>query len=125
MKKTLLILSLILVVGLTATIAYAQNQTIVKTEPKVAPRTNVNYEEWDNWYQERVEWRKSQIDQAIKNKEITGEQAKAWSDHFDYMEEFHREYGPMPGGGCHGDGYGWNNRNRFSGRMMRGNRWSR
>ncbi|CCQ92723.1 conserved exported hypothetical protein [[Clostridium] ultunense Esp] len=122
MKKKLIILSLVLIVGLTASIAYAQ-------VPKILPRTNVDYEQWDDWYKERMEWRKSQLNQAVEDKEITEEDAKTWNDHFDYMEEFHREYGPMPGGGCFRGGYGWNNgngfRNGYGPGMMRGYRWNR
>ncbi|MCF6463590.1 hypothetical protein [Clostridium sp. Cult1] len=122
MKKILLILSLVLVLGLTASIAYAQ-------VPKIIPRTNTDYQQWDDWYKERNEWRKSQLNQAVEDKEITEEDAKTWNDHFDYMEEFHREYGPMPGGGCYGGGNGWNNRSEFRNGygpgMMRGYRWNR
>lgn len=122
MKKILLILSLVLVLGLTASIAYAQVL-------KIIPRTNADYQQWDDWYKERNEWRKSQLNQAVEDKEITEEDAKTWNDHFDYMEEFHREYGPMPGGGCYGGGNGWNNRSEFRNGygpgMMRGYRWNR
>lgn len=129
MKKTLITLSLILAVGLTATIAYAQTSKVVEEQPKVVPEGNAEYDEWKDWHNERISWKKSQLDQAVKNKEITEEQAKTWNSHFDYMEEFHRENGPMPGGGCHGGGYGWNNgngfRNGYGPGMMRGGRWGR
>lgn len=126
MKKTLLILSVVLAMGLTATFAYAQVPKIVNEQSKVAPRTNVNYEQWEDWYKERMEWRKSQLDQAVKNKEITQEQGKVWEEHYDYMDNFHRENGySMPGGGCNGGGYGWNNGNGYGPGMMRGNGWRR
>ena len=125
MKKTLITLSLILVVGLTATIAYAQTPKIVDEQLKVVSEVNAEYDEWKDWHNERMSWKKAQLNQAVKDKEITEEQAKAWNRHFDDMEEFHRENGPMPGGGCYGGGYRWNNRNGYGLGMMRGGRWGR
>ncbi|NLJ79231.1 MAG: hypothetical protein GX329_07705 [Tissierellia bacterium] len=108
MKKTLLIVSLILVIGLTATIAYAQTSKAADEQPEVRAETNMKDDEWRDWHNERMEWKRTEIGRAVEDKEITKEQAKTWNEHFDYMEEFHKENGPMPG--CHGAGHRRNRR---------------
>jgi hypothetical protein len=59
------------------------------------------------WFNDMIKWRKAQVDQAVKDKVITEEQAKYWKDRLDYMEKFHNENGFGYGfpGACHG-GFG-------------------
>lgn len=104
MKKIIAILSLVLVVGFIGTFAYAQGFGPVQNDE----------DNWIQWHEDRMEWKKSQVDESLKEGLISEEQAKDWNDHFRYMEEFHRENGFSNGYGCHG------NRNRG---MMRANRW--
>ncbi|HSH35952.1 hypothetical protein [Schnuerera sp.] len=127
MKKTLLILALVLGIGLTASLSYAQVPTISNTESNIFPKANVNQEEWEVWHKERLEWKEDQLEKALNDGLITEEEFKTWDEHFKYVKEFHGENGYMPGL-CQG-GYGFNNENGFRrgyGRgMMRGNRWNR
>ncbi|HHV38606.1 MAG TPA: hypothetical protein GXX70_03810 [Tepidimicrobium sp.] len=108
MKKTLIILLFVLIIGLTATIAYGQTLKLVDEKFEFRPERTAEHDEWKEWHNERLDWKRSQIDQAIEKEEITEEQANTWKEHFDYMEKFHRENGPMPG--CYGAGYRWNGR---------------
>ncbi|NLW21644.1 MAG: hypothetical protein GXY88_00045 [Tissierellia bacterium] len=109
MKKALLVLTLVLIIGVTATFAYAQVSS---------PESGINYEAWKDWFKRKMEWRRSQIDRAQDEGLITKDEAELWNKHLDYMERFHEENGFMPGI-CHG-GYGWNKRNGFRRGMMRG-----
>lgn len=127
MKKILLILTLVLGIGLMASFAYAQGPTVSNTRPVTTPGVNVDKEQWETWYQERMEWKEAQLEQALKDKLITEEEFKVWNEYFKLMKEFHSENGFMPGI-CQG-GYGWSNGNGlnrgFGQGMMRGNRWNR
>lgn len=61
------------------------------------------------WFKDMMSWRKAQIDQAVKDKAITEDQAKLYKDHFDQMEKFHTENGFPSGmgyGACHGGNTG-------------------
>lgn len=122
MKRAILILALILAVGLTATIAYAQTSKVTDAGFQDRSEKTVEYDKWKEWHNERLDWKRSQIDWAVEKKEITEEQAGIWKEHFDYMEKFHRENGPMPG--CYGAGHRWNERGfrrgHGSGRMWEG-----
>lgn len=91
MKKNILILSLILVLALSATYVYAKEASY---------NTNIKTDEWEVAFRERMDWKKEQIKDALDEGLISEEEAEYWISHFDYMEEFHRENGFMPGG-CH------------------------
>lgn len=60
------------------------------------------------FHQQMFDWHKTWLDDAVKNKRITEDQAQAWSRHFDQMKEFHSQYGMgmMGGGVCNGPGTG-------------------
>ncbi len=67
--------------------------------------------EYGDWFDQMFQWHNQWIDDAVENNQMTGEQAKAWKDHFNYMREFHSQYpmGMMMGGyGMMGPGYGEN-----------------
>ena len=121
MKKTLVVLSMLLLVVLTSRFVYARN-----LEPETQESQKINVEDREAWFKERMEWKKTQINGTLNEGLITKEEAKTWNDHFAYMEKFHKENGFMPG--CNGMG-NYNNqsryRDRFGGRMMRKNRWNR
>lgn len=116
MKKILGVLSIVLVLGLVSTFAFAETTTPTKstTQP-----SGVSIEEKEAWFKEKIESKKEQINEALKEGTITKEKAKIWNDHFSDKEKFHKENGFMPA--CNGLG----NRNHHGGkggRMMRGNR---
>lgn len=113
MKKTLVILSMIFIIGAASAFTYAETLTPT-TQP---PRASL--EERENCFKERMKLKKNQINEALNEGLITKEEAKIWNDHFSYMEKFHKENGFMPG--CNGMGY----RNGFGLGKMRGNRWNR
>lgn len=96
MKRSLIILGLILVVGIGSAFAYADSS---KGEGFGFGPRGVNNEEMEQWHQERMEWRKKDLEEGVKRGYISEEEAKNWEEHYDYMDEFHRENGY---GGCHG-----------------------
>lgn len=64
-------------------------------------------------FKQRMEAKKSYVDQAVKSGQLTEEQAKAWKGHFDYMIKFHEKNGFLRTGsgfgkmrGCPGKGAG-------------------
>ncbi|RKD30610.1 DUF2680 domain-containing protein [Thermohalobacter berrensis] len=80
-------------------------------------------DEVPNWFKEMIEWRKEQVKDALEEGYITEEQAKAWEEHFEYMEEFHSTNGFGFPGGCHRFGprgykRGFGNRQGFGPGMM-------
>ena len=110
MKKIILVLTLVLALGLGSMFVYATETPAVTAEEKEA----------NEWFEDRMEFRKEQLDEALAEEKITQEQYDAWVLHLDEMEEFHKENGFINGGGfgagCHGAGRGANG---FGG-MMRG-----
>jgi hypothetical protein len=113
MKKTLVILSIIFVIGAVSAFTYAETLTPTTQSPRAS------FDERENWFKERIQWKKNQINESLKEGLITKEEAKTWDDHFKYMEKFHNENGFMPG--CNGMGCG----NGLGLGKMRGNRWNR
>ncbi|WP_161821663.1 hypothetical protein [Sporotomaculum syntrophicum] len=45
-------------------------------------------------------WHQAWLEQAQKAGSVTPEQAKAWQEHFNYMRDFHANYGFGPMGSC-------------------------
>ncbi|MFZ5968472.1 MAG: hypothetical protein ACOYVK_15065 [Bacillota bacterium] len=83
--KKIIILSLVAVMVLSmGAVAFAETKSDVPS-----------------WYNDMLKWKKDQIDQAVKDKVITEEQAKFWNAQLDSMEQFHTQYGFGPGA-CHG-----------------------
>ena len=101
MKKTLVLGALVMAIGAGSIIGYADTAKTpnIISENKVG---NFNMENREALLKERTELRKESVKQALKNGEITEEDAKYWEDHYDYMEEHHNRTGTMSGGGCHG-----------------------
>lgn len=114
MKKIILVLSLVLVLGLGTMFAYA-TETPVGTTAVTAEEKEAN-----EWFEERMEYRRDQLKEALVTNEITQVQYDAWLENIKQMEEFHEENGFINGGGfgagCNGAGRGANG---FGG-MMRG-----
>lgn len=112
MKKIILVLSLVLVLGLGTIFAYATETPSVTEE---ATQENV-------WHEERMEYKRAELKDALENKEITQEEYDVWVLHFDDMDQFHEENGFINGGGfgggfgrgCNGGGRGFS-----GGGMMR------
>ena len=118
MKKTLVVLSMLMVVVFVSAFAYA-GAPVPTTQP-----LKVSVEDREAWFKERLEWKRAQIAEALKEGLITKEEAKTWNDHFASMEKFHKENGFMPScsGVCNFNN-GSGNRNGFGRGMARGNKW--
>ncbi|WFA09928.1 hypothetical protein [Tissierella sp. Yu-01] len=97
MKKLITVLSFILVLSMGTMFVFAE--------------TTVD-EDALSWFRGRMGYRKEALKDALNDGDITQEQYNTWDEHFNYMEEFHKENG-FPGGrgfgGCHG-GRGYNRR---------------
>lgn len=107
MKKIILVLSMVLVLGLGTMFVYAETTV----DPEVQA-----------WHQERMEYKRADLDKALADGEITDIEYETWSDHYDYMDKFHAENGYLnkSGFGCHGGrGFGGNGSGR--GMMRNGN----
>lgn len=114
MKKALIAISIILIVGLTSAFVYADAVTPDRQQPE-----GVDIEDREAWLKENIEWKRARVEEAVEEGLMTEEEADVWSEHFTEMEEFHRDNGFMPGCPGHRRGYGSGRR------MMRGNRWGR
>ncbi|AEG60991.1 DUF2680 domain-containing protein [Desulforamulus ruminis] len=69
-----------------------------------------------SWFQQMFDFHKAQVDQAVKDGQLTEEQGKAYKEQFNQMYQFHQENGfvcPMGGPG-YGMGYGRNMMNGYS-----------
>lgn len=54
---------------------------------------------YGNWFDQMFGWHDQWLDQAVDSGQINEGQAQAWGQHFDYMRDFHGNYGmPMMGG---------------------------
>ncbi|AEF95243.1 hypothetical protein Desca_2414 [Desulfotomaculum nigrificans CO-1-SRB] len=71
------------------------------------------------FFNQMFEWHKTWLDNAVKNGQLTEDQAKVWTQHFDQMKEFHSKYGmgPMAGmmGNFNGSGFGPGMMGNFNG----------
>lgn len=82
----------------------------------------------EQFYNQMFDWHKSWVDQAVKNGQVTEEQAKNLDQQFEQMKEFHIQNGMGPGmmggmmgnfnGNCFGSGTGNFNGNGFGPGMM-------
>ncbi len=110
MKKIIIALSLVLALSIGSAIVYAES--------------NVDLEQLE-FHKERMDYRRDELKEALEEGEITDQEYKTWTEHFDYMDEFHQENGFLNMGngfgGCHRGGN--NNRQGF-GRGMMGNGWN-
>ena len=100
MKKNLRFLALLtlLVLALSA-VSFAASDNEVST-------TQQNADAYAR-FKERIEWKRTQIEQAVKDGKITKEQAQKWYEHFDYMDKWHQENGFLSDfcqGTCDGTG---------------------
>ena len=80
MKKALLVLTLVLIIGVTATFAYAQVSS---------PESGINYVAWKDWFK-----RENGMEEDLKLIEHKmrfnyKDEAELWNKHLDYMERFH------------------------------------
>lgn len=131
MKKTLIILGLILALGAGSMFVFADSagMSFGKDFNRMPwNRTEVTEEQMEELVKERnefrkenMEYRKENLKKALDNKEITQDEYNSWSEHFNYMEGFHEKNGFFngegSGRGCggrgmmgrsRGKGMGWN-----------------
>ncbi|MTI55464.1 DUF2680 domain-containing protein [Geosporobacter ferrireducens] len=107
MKKSVLILTVIaLMVTVFATAALAAEK-----------------EESPQWFKDMLQWKKEQVEEAVKDGTITAEDAKLFYERFDAMEKYHEENGftmnGMGFGSCRGGLFNKaGGRGGFSGGMM-------
>lgn len=105
MNKRILLLGLVLLVvgALLVPAAFAVDNT-----------TN---NQANAWFEQMCAAKKANVDQAVKNGQLTPQQGEAWKKHFDEAQKLHAETGYFPGkgmGNCRqGCGFGggcrWNN----------------
>lgn len=103
----------------------ASDDNQVNTAPTAPTTQNQQF------YDQMFDWHKTWLDNAVKNNQLTEDQAKAYSQQFDQMNEFHSKYGMGPGmmGGMMGNGSGmgpgmmgnWNGSGAGYGMMGNGN----
>ncbi|MBU5292688.1 hypothetical protein KQH90_01390 [Anaerosalibacter bizertensis] len=110
MKKTLLVLGVLLV--LATTFVYAQSEGDINPPPKSSYTYNNNIEEYQNdmseWHKDRIEYNRNRVNEDLKEGIITKEEAEKWNEHFNYMEKWHDENGFYQGS-CHGGRRGYGN----------------
>ncbi len=130
MKRTLLILTLVLALGIGTMAVFADSGKTVLGFPGWH-HENLTEQEREEWFNERSEYRKENLKEALKNGNITEAEAKEWEEHFKYEDNFHNKNGYVGGGcgrsnGMRGNGMmkgnGMMNSNGHGG-MMRGNRF--
>lgn len=101
MKKILSILGLVGVIGLGSAFAFASDG-IVEDKYNINSSNDFNYEErMQDRHDSMMEYHREDLDRALKDGEISQEEAQTWQDHYKYMEDFHNENGFR---GCHGNG---------------------
>lgn len=120
MKRTLIILTLVLALGIGTMVAFADSGKNKVGFPGWHDE-NMTEQEREEWFNERNEYRneyrKESLNKALVDGTITEAEAKEWEEHFKYEDDFHDKNGYI-GGGC-GRGNGMMNGNG----MMRGNRF--
>lgn len=104
MKRKVFVGVLILVIGVGSLIAYGESNRIANVVPGRGI-TRFTTEDREAWFKEMFQFRKEELKEAIEKGFITEEEAKAWENHFNYMEKFHEENDFMPFG-CGGFGLG-------------------
>ena len=123
MKRTLLILTLVLALGIGTMIVFADSG---KTEVGFPGwhYENMTEQEREEWFNERNEYRndyrKENLKEALEDGKITEAEAKEWEEHFKYMDDFHEKNGFMGGGCGNGNGMMRGNSKGYQG-MMKGN----
>ena len=83
----------IVTLALGALLVPAAFAAVDNNQASPAPAPTQNQQFFNQMYEQQKNW----LDNAVKNKQLTEEQAKAWSQHFDQMKEFHNQNGMGPG----------------------------
>ncbi|HLS53597.1 MAG TPA: hypothetical protein VK031_06465 [Tissierellaceae bacterium] len=100
MKRLLIIISILAVIAIGSAFVYADSP-----DRNRFFLTKDSTGEWQGWHKERMDEHRHRLNRAVDEGNITKEEAEAWEEHFDYMEDFHKENGFMRGRwGCHGRG---------------------
>lgn len=99
MKKYLIMTIVIASLLVTGLVVYAESEEVEVPE----------------WFNDMMDWRRDEIDQAIEDGTLTEEDAEAWLERINEMEEIHLEEGfeGFGNGSCSRGGFG-------SGRSSRG-----
>lgn len=101
MKKMFIILGLVVVLAIGSAFVYADKLSDNRLSDIGEPNSR-SYEEMENWHEERMERRKDELKKAVEDGKISEEDSKTWEEHFDYMDNFHKENGYLGKGMCHG-----------------------
>ena len=99
MKKYLIMTMVIVSLLVTGLVVYAESEDLEVPE----------------WFNVMMDWGRDEIDQAVEDGTLTAEEAEAWLDRIDDMEEIHLEEGfeGFGTGPCSSSGF-------VSGRSSRG-----
>lgn len=103
MKKLFMIVMVISILLVTGLVVYAEAEDV----------------ELPEWFEDMMDWRRGEIDEALEDGSITQEEAEAWLERLDDMETFHKEegfdqFGAGPGN-CPGGGFGLSGNRGFGG----------
>lgn len=115
MKKTIIIVGLVLALGIGSAIAYADSGFRAPLRSNYGMMRNNRFDLTDaqleelakdrqEFHEKNMEYRQEELNKAYDNGEITKEEYNSWSEHFNYMNEFHKENGFY--GGCGRRGMG-------------------
>lgn len=74
------------------------------------------------WYNDMIEWRKAEMQEAVRNGEVTEEYAKYWNEEMDRMKEYNNKYDYSYG---YGQGPGHGMMGRYRNNSVRGFEGSR
>ncbi|NMA95188.1 MAG: hypothetical protein GX974_04025 [Clostridiales bacterium] len=117
-KSVLIILTLVLILGATTAFVYGATPSIGEDFNDAAPDNR-----WE-WFKEKMEHRRARVEEALKEDQITENEAKVWNEHMEYMEKFHKENNFLPRcagyGRMHGRHYRHGYRRGFRGGIEAG-----
>lgn len=96
MKKLLAVGTLVTVIGIGSLIGYADSPKVPNI---ITSNKNTDYstENKEEWFKERMKYRRAEIQNLLKDGKITKEEANNWEEHLDEMEKYHEENGFVHG----------------------------
>lgn len=115
MKKIIVVLGLVIILGIGSAFAFADSGSNLPFRRNFGMmqwnRTDLTEKEIEDlakdrqeFHERNMEYRREDLKEALENKEITQEEYDSWNEHFNYMDEFHKDNGFF--GGCGGRGTG-------------------
>lgn len=101
MKKLLMLMLVVTILLVTGLVVYAEAEDVEVPE----------------WFEDMMDWRRGEIDEALEDGTITEDEANAWLERLDEMETFHMEEGfnNFGAGSCPGGGKGFSGGRGFGG----------